>query len=522
MRGPSSSHCAGSLRIGRMLRNLMDNEIHEVLIEYDPNGSLVTTHESQGTDMGLYSGFLGYDAHDEQLVNYREEIKKTGIQIRVKYIHFGAKHPNTYKITLKNDQHIHQVLALSTGGGMIEIVEIDGANVCIQGDYYETLVYLSRANTRIVEEISHITTAEDMSYRNGDAPFVQISSTQALAQETVDKIHALQDVAYVVTMIPVLPVLSRKNMTVPFTTCGHMLQFNQGKHLQLWELAVEYESARGNISKETIFENMRELFHILANSIEIGLRGTEFEDRILPAQSPGFQEKLRNDSLIKSPVLNRMIMYVSALMEVKSSMGVIIAAPTAGACGALPGAIIGTGHALNLSEDEMVKAMLAAGLIGIFIADKSTFAAENAGCQAECGAASGMAAAGLVHLGGGTLEQSLGAASMALQNSFGMTCDPIANRVEAPCLGKNVMAASNALACANMALADYRHLIPLDEVIQAFDAVGRSIPRELRCTALGGLSVTKTAKNIARRLARETGATPKLSDLIRQQALKPG
>jgi L-serine dehydratase len=148
------------------------------------------------------------------------------------------------------------------------------------------------------------------------------------------------------------------------------------------------------------------------------------------------------------------------------------------------------------AEGEIVKAMLTAGLIGVFIADQATFAAENAGCQAECGSAAGMAAAGLVHLAGGDLLQALGAASLALQNSFGMTCDPIANRVEAPCLGKNIMAAANALACANMALAGYQHLIPLDEVLQAFDKAGRSLPRELRCTALGGLSVTKTAKQI--------------------------
>jgi L-serine dehydratase len=500
MRGPSSSHCAGSLRIGRLLRNLMDDDIQEVFIEYDPGGSLVTTHESQGSDMGLYGGFLGYDTHDERLMNYREEIKKSGICIHVDYVHFGARHPNTYKITLKNEQYVHRVLAISTGGGMIEIIEIDGAKLCIQGDYYETLVYLSQSNERILESISKIVNAEDIGYRDGIVPFVQISTIQELATETIKKIRSLKNVVYVITMRPILPVLSCKNMNVPFTTCDEMLTFNEDKHLSLWELAVEYESARGNISQETVFENMKELLHILVDSIELGLRGTEFEDRILPAQSPEFQKKLVNDGLITSPVLNRMILYVSALMEVKSSMGVIVAAPTAGACGALPGAIIGTGHALGLPEDDMVKALLVAGLIGVFITYTSTFAAESAGCQAECGAASGMAAAGLVHLGGGSLKQALGAASMALQNSFGMTCDPIANRVEAPCLGKNVMAASNALSCTNMALAHYRHLIPLDEVIQAFDAVGRSIMRELRCTALGGLSITKTAKSIEERL----------------------
>ena len=113
-----------------------------------------------------------------------------------------------------------------------------------------------------------------------------------------------------------------------------------------------------------------------------------------------------------------------------------------------------------------------------------------------------MAAAALVTLGGGTTRQAIDAASMALQSIFGMVCDPVANRVEVPCLGKNVLAASNALACANMALAGFDAVIPLDLVIDAMDEVGKSLPHELRCTALGGLSTTRTSKEIEARLNR--------------------
>ena len=151
---------------------------------------------------------------------------------------------------------------------------------------------------------------------------------------------------------------------------------------------------------------------------------------------------------------------------------------------------------MGLSPDEMTRAMLAAGMIGVFIAAHATFAAEVGGCQAECGAGSGMAAAALVTLAGGTARQAVAATSIALQNILGMICDPVANRVEVPCLGKNVMAASNALACANMALAGYSEVIPLDQVIEAMDEVGKSLPSELRCTGLGGLSVTRAAKKI--------------------------
>ena len=140
-------------------------------------------------------------------------------------------------------------------------------------------------------------------------------------------------------------------------------------------------------------------------------------------------------------------------------------------------------------------------MFGVFIAYRSTFAAEVAGCQAEGGAAASMAAAARVTRADGSTPQAVAAASMALQSSLGLICDPVAKRVEVPCLGKNVMAASNALACANMALADYDPVIPLDEVIDTADHVGRSLPRELRCTGLGGLSMTRTSKQIEKKLA---------------------
>jgi L-serine dehydratase len=188
-------------------------------------------------------------------------------------------------------------------------------------------------------------------------------------------------------------------------------------------------------------------------------------------------------------------------MEVKSAMGVIVAAPTAGSCGALPGAVVAAADAMGRPERDMARAMLAAGMIGVFIAGQATFASELCGCLVECGSGSGMAAAGLVSLAGGSAQQAVDAASMAIQNVLGLICDPVANRVEVPCLGRNVLAASNALACANMSLAGYDAVIPLDEVIATMDRVGRSLPMELRCTALGGLSITPTAKAIEKRLS---------------------
>jgi L-serine dehydratase len=287
---------------------------------------------------------------------------------------------------------------------------------------------------------------------------------------------------------------------VPFITCREMLDYNRDKELDLWELAVRYESARGNLSHGQVVEKMNDIVCIMEKTIQNGIRGTDYADRVLGRQSHRFKAGIDEKRLLDGGMLNLMILYVTAMMETKSAMGVIVAAPTAGACAGLPGACVGAASHMGLPRANVTKAMLAAGMIGVFIAAHATFAAEVGGCQAECGAGSGMAAAALVSLAGGTGVQAVAAASMALQNILGMICDPVANRVEVPCLGKNVMAAANALSCANMALADYDPVIPLDEVIDTMDTVGRSLPCELRCTGRGGLSTTPTSGEIEKRL----------------------
>lgn len=500
MRGPSSSHCAASLRIGRMCLDLMNGDIQEVYIEFDPNGSLATTHKGQGSDMGLFGGFLGWEADEERLPNYLKAIEEAGIQIKIDIHPIGATHPNTYKITLKNEKETRTVTALSMGGGMIEVIEIDGATVSMAGDFYETLVYIKHS-AQIMDYIQGAFNCDEIALREGVFSFIEIKSDQFIPAGIEATLLEMNEVLFIKKINPVLPIMARKNLTVPFITCNEMLEYNSDKNLELWELAVAYESQRGAISKEVVFEKMRAIFKIMKNAIDLGLKGTKYADRILGPQSLTFQERMDGKKLVEGDVLNQVILYTSAMMEVKSSMGVIVAAPTAGSCGALPGALIGIGKTLNLSEDEMVKALLAAGMIGVFIAEHATFAAEVGGCMAECGSGSGMAAAGIVLLKKGTLNQSLSAASMALQSSLGMICDMIADRVEAPCLNRNVMAATNAISCANMALSDYDHLIPMDEVVETMKRVGDALPNTLCCTGLGGLAITKTAKEIEAKLA---------------------
>lgn len=495
MRGPSSSHSAAACRIGLMLRDLMKEDISYISIDYDPNGSLVTTHESQGTDMGLYGGLLGWQADDPRMMDYKRHVEDARIRITVNYLSYEAEHPNNYRIRIGNETIAHTLSAISTGGGMMEIQEIDASKVSMNGDYHELLIYGTELELidRLLPDMAH-------DARQVHKSFIEIKSALSFDESLIEKIESIPGVTDVCYLHPVLPILSRKQLKVPFLTCKDMMALGKSEQLELWQLATLYESKRGGITEEEVFAKMKTIVKIMRDGIAEGLKGTYYEDRILPVQSLGFKDKMDEKQLLDGGMLNQIVLNTTAMMEVKSAMGVFVAAPTAGSCGALPGAIFGAAEKLGSTDEEIARALLAAGIMGVFISEHSTFAAEVAGCQAETGAGGSMAAAGLVTLMNGTLEQCVAAASLALQNSLGIVCDPIGNRVEAPCLGKNVMAASNALSCANMALANYEHLIPYDEVVQSMKEVGDMMAHELTCTGLGGLAASPTGKAIEAKL----------------------
>ncbi len=497
MRGPSSSHSAASVRIGRLARDLCGGAPDSVLIEFDTEGSLAMTHESQGSDIGLFAGLLGWEADDARLPDSAAALKAAGIELEIRTAELHDPHPNTYRLTMRKGSLDHSLIALSTGGGMIEVIEIDGTPVALYGDYAVTLLDVAD-NGESTAAILNARDDMDEVQIAGTAPVRVLCKAQTfVSDEDLMELPAVQRVR---RLGAVLPVRSRRDLAVPFLHASEMLAHGDPKQRKLSDFALEYESARGAIGSEAVLEQMRKILVIVRAGVQEGLAGTEYADRILPRQSNGFAAMLESGKLLDGGILNRAILYVTALMEVKSSMGVIVAAPTAGSCATFPATCLAAAEIQGSSEDEILRAMMAAGLIGVFTSTRSSFAAEVGGCQAETGAGAAMAAAALVELAGGNAAQGLGAASQALQNVLGLVCDPIANRVEAPCLGRNVAGAANALACANMALAGYDHLIPLDEVLDAHRAISENMPRELRCTALGGLSVTPTSKAIEARL----------------------
>ena len=189
-----------------------------------------------------------------------------------------------------------------------------------------------------------------------------------------------------------------------------------------------------------------------------------------------------------------------AVSEYNAAMGKVVAAPTAGSCGILPGTIVSMLEEGLCDERAAVMALFTAGAIGMVIAQQASIAGAQGGCQAECGSASAMAAAALVELCGGTPAQSAHACAMAIKNQLGLVCDPVAGLVEIPCIKRNVSGIAIAFTAAEMALAGIESKIPADECIQAMRAVGDSMPCALKETAQGGLATTPTGIELKRRV----------------------
>jgi len=380
MRGPSSSHCAAALRIGRLARDLMGGEMQDVLVEFDRQGALPTTHESQGSDMGLCGGLLGWDAADERLPAAREALRAAGVTLRIATVDSGDPHPNTYRLTLTSGKAQHRLRAISTGGGMVEVVAIDDFPVSIAGDYYETLLWVTQADPGLPQRLSDLVEADDVVLHASEARcLVEIKAQRFLDERGVAALPFSGAIREIKRLGPVLPVRSRRGVTVPFHTCAEMLRLDAGRDVPLWRYGLEYETARGGLGEAEVLAQMGAIAQILRQSIRRGLAGTSSEDRLLGYQCGVFRQRLDAGRLLDAGALNRIVLYVAALMEVKSSLGVIVAAPTAGACAAVPGAILGMADAQGLAEDAVVRALLAAGLIGVFIASGWTFAAEVGG-----------------------------------------------------------------------------------------------------------------------------------------------
>ena len=268
------------------------------------------------------------------------------------------------------------------------------------------------------------------------------------------------------------------------------------------EVMLEREIALGETTKEAVYKKLAYSISIMKNATTNPIKSPQ---KSIGGLLGGEAKAIHDDALkpnampLCGGILSKAIAYAMAVLEVNASMGLIVAAPTAGSAGVIPGAVLAVCEDYELGEDAIYSALLNASALGYIVMRNASVSGAEAGCQAEVGAASAMAASAIVELLGGTPEQSLHAASIAFSNLLGLVCDPIAGLVESPCQSRNAIGVSNAFTSAQIALAGVKHPIPFDEMVEAMYKVGLSLPFELSETALGGCAATPTGCELCKK-----------------------
>ena len=250
------------------------------------------------------------------------------------------------------------------------------------------------------------------------------------------------------------------------------------------------------ISPDTLFERMDARLSVMEDSVKAGMNPALRSTSGLTGGDASRMWDHAASGGICGGFTNRAMARALAVSENNAAMGKIVAAPTAGSCGILPGAVVSMLDEGRCSREAAVMALFTAGAFGMVIAQNASIAGAEGGCQAECGSAAAMAAAALVELMGGTPQQCAHACAMAIKNQLGLVCDPVAGLVEIPCIKRNVSGVAIAFSSAEMALAGIESKIPADECIGAMREVGCSIPTALRETAKGGLAATPTGERL--------------------------
>lgn len=280
-----------------------------------------------------------------------------------------------------------------------------------------------------------------------------------------------------------------------FESLQQMQEICEEKGISFWELVMQEEVNEKQSTPEEVFDMMQEMYHAMVLADE-GYQQEKSSSGMVGGAGALMAGWNRNGKTLAGPFLGQVMERALKMAESNACMKRIVAAPTAGSCGVLPAVLITYQKEENCPEEEVVKALFVSAGIGGIIASRASIAGAQGGCQAEIGSASAMAAGALTFLRGGNLQQIYEAAALALKGLLGLVCDPVAGLVEVPCVKRNVIGAVNAVTSSDMAMAGICSFIPVDQVIDAMDEIGRNMPCQYRETSEGGLAATPAGKSV--------------------------
>lgn len=438
MIGPSSSHTAGAAKIGYSAYQLLGEKPIKIRIKLF--NSFSDTGKGHKTDLALLGGCIGISPDDEQLLFSKEQADTQKIDYKIKWgYHSSDLHPNTAIIELDGLTLQVGVVGYSIGGGRVQIVK----------QYRRAL---------------------DANQNKNDS-----SSDQLLNDTKQAHLHT-------------------KTKEIYFSFQELASKANTGK--QLLELFTTIQAHSHQQTSQEILEEMERRWLIMVRSVAKGISNYK---RSQNQMFGGDAYRIRRSKLnILNDEIENSIYYSIGVAEHNARMGKIVAAPTAGSAGIMPGVFRSLQEKFFFSDQQMSRALLIAGGIGAVIANKTELAGAVGGCQAEIGAAGAMTAAAGAYLLKGDTEAIEAAASLVLANLLGLTCDPVMGLVEVPCILRNGMIASMVMAAIEIALDGVRYTIPFDEVVDVMKKVGADMHSAYKETSAGGLAQTATARRMCR------------------------
>ena len=504
MVGPSSSHTAGALRCAQVAASLLDSTIQSA--RFTLWNSFAQTYQGHGTDRALVAGIMGFATDDKRIRDAFDIAQQQGLHYE--FVIGGensALHPNTVDIEMTNSEGLRAtVRGESLGGGKIRISRINDVSVDISGAYC-TLFVAHRdvpgalaALTGLLAEV-HVNIAFCSTYRTeagGQAYSVFETDQHYTAESFLSKVRSLDLVDYASFIeVPGTESFQHSQESNPYL-------FANGS--ELLSLCREYSLNIGSVmmQREQILTNKAFCSERMRSVVQ-----TMKEETTEPIDQPqtslggfigGEAQKINTnqaqyaESLMGTSQTNA-VARAMAVLERSASMGVIVAAPTAGSAGVVPGCILSVADHISATENELHEALFCASAIGYLLSTNACVAGAEGGCQAEVGSAAAMAAAALVQMLGGTPKQCLDAASIALSNLLGLVCDPVGGLVEVPCQNRNAIGVAAAFSSAQLALSGIPSLVPFDEMARVMLEVGHALPSTLRETALGGIATAPSA-----------------------------
>jgi L-serine dehydratase len=500
MRGPSSSHTAGSYHLAALARSLLGEAPAEAEFTFDPGGSYGRCYRTQGSDLAFAAGLLGWSITDDRFPRALALAPAEGLQagFRIEPLP-GAVHPNTVHLRLRGHggRTLHAV-GQSVGGGAVEFVSVESWAVRLTGCCYETLVDVDAAAESAARqwlEADGDNLAAIQRQARGPRVLLIAQRRTALPEALRDKLVTLPGQMRLFQGAPLNFVKQGRQL---FDSAAGMVALAEAERLSPGAVAARYESALLGLPERAVIEEMMRRVDIMVAAVRRGLGQDLPSMQLLRPTARRICQAEASGKLAAGGFHTRAAMRAMAAMHVNCGRGVVCAAPTAGSAGVIPGVLTTLLEEKNVSRESLALALLAAGAVGVIIAERATFAAEVAGCQVEIGAAGAMAAAAVVEVAGGAMRQACDAAAIAFQNTMGTVCDLVQGIVEIPCHTRNAVAASAAFVNADLVLGGYYNPIPLDETIDAVYAVGLAMPAELRVTSLGGLAVAPSAKALPR------------------------